>query len=281
MLPSYILSLREGLEAALIIGIVLGALHQMHRRDLVAAIWAGAGSAALLSLLTAILLTRLGLELKDPAEAIFEGITMLLAAGILTWMIFWMSQRARSMKAELESGVQRASQTGKWSLFGLAFIAVLREGVELALFLTAATFSSSASQTILGALLGLGTAILLGWSFFATTVRLDLRRFFQVTGFLLVLFAAGLVARGVGELVLVGWIPALIKHIWDLGGVVSADSVLGQTLGALFGYSASPSLMQVLAYAAYFGTVLLGLWAAGRRRHPEPVPASTLEGEST
>ncbi len=84
--------------------------------------------------------------MKDPAEAIFEGITMLLAAGILTWMIFWMSQRARNMKAELESSVQRASQAGKWSLFGLAFIAVLREGVELALFLTAATFSSSAPR---------------------------------------------------------------------------------------------------------------------------------------
>ncbi len=274
MLPSYILSLREGLEAALVIGIVLGALRQMQRRDLTSAIWAGAGSAALLSLLTAILLTRLGLELKDPAEAIFEGLTMLLAAGILTWMIFWMSQRSRSMKAELESGVLRASQGGKRSLFGLAFIAVLREGVELALFLTAATFSSSAVQTLLGALLGLGTAVLLGWSFFATTVRLDLRRFFQVTGFLLLLFAAGLVARAVGELVLVGWLPALIGHVWDMGGVISADSVTGQTLGALFGYSPDPALMQVLAYAAYVGTVLLGLWAGGRRRRLATVAAS-------
>jgi high-affinity iron transporter len=86
------------------------------------------------------------------------------------------------------------------------------------------------------------------------------------------------VARGVGELVLVGWIPALIEHVWDLGGVVSAESVLGQTLGALFGYSARPSLMQVLAYAAYFGAVLLGLRAAGRRRHPEPVASSPQGG---
>jgi high-affinity iron transporter len=277
MLPSYILSLREGLEAALIIGIALGALRQMHHRDLGSTIWAGAGSAALLSLLTAILLTRFGLDLKDPAEAIFEGITMLLAAAILTWMIFWMSRRARNMKAGLESGVQRASQAGRWSLFGLAFFAVLREGVELALFLTAATFSSSARQTILGAVLGLGTAILLGWSFFASTVRLDLRRFFQVTGFLLLLFAAGLVGRGVGELVEVGWMPALIPQVWDLGGVISGESVLGQTLGALFGYSPDPSLMQVLAYFAYFVTVLLGLWAANRKRQAEPV-ASSLHG---
>jgi high-affinity iron transporter len=271
MFPSYILSLREGLEAALVIGIILSALRQMLRRDLASAIWAGAGTAALLSLLTATLLTRLGLELKDPAEAIFEGITMLLAAGILTWMIFWMSRRGRNMKTGLESGVKRASQNGKWSLFGLAFIAVLREGVELALFLTAATFSSSAHLTILGAILGLGTAILLGWSFFATTVRLDLRRFFQVTGLLLLLFAAGLVARAVGELVLAGWLPALIEHVWDMAGVVSADSVPGQIFGALFGYNPNPALMQVLAYAAYCGSVLLGLRAANRKRDTEPV----------
>jgi high-affinity iron transporter len=274
MLPSYILSLREGLEAALIIGIVLGALRQMHRHDLGSAIWAGAGSAGLISLLTAILLTRLGLDLKDPAEAIFEGITMLLAAAILTWMIFWMSRRARTMKADIESGVQRATQSGKWSLFGLAFVAVLREGVELALFLTAATFSSSAAQTILGAMLGLGTAILLGWSFFASTVRLDLRRFFQVTGFLLLLFSAGLVGRGVGEFVVAGWMPALIQHVWDLGGVISGESILGQTLGALFGYSPDPSLMQVLAYAAYVSTVLLGMLAANRKRPAETVKTS-------
>jgi len=278
MLPSYILSLREGLEAALIIGIVLGALRQMHRRELASAIWAGAGSAALLSLVSAILLTRLGLELKDPAEAIFEGLTMLFAAAILTWMIFWMRERAGNMKSELESGVQRASQSGVWSLFGLAFFAVLREGVELALFLSAATFSSSALQTILGALLGLGTAILLGWSFFATTVRLDLRRFFQVTGFLLLLFSARLVARGVGEMVKVGWIPGLIEHVWDLERVISAESVLGQTLGALFGYSTSPSLMQALAYFSYFLVVLFGLRAAGRRKSTEPTASSPQGG---
>jgi high-affinity iron transporter len=273
MISSFILSIREGLEAALVIGIVLGALRQMHRQDLVSSIWAGAGIATLLSLLTAIVLTRLGLDLKDPAEAIFEGMTMVLAAGILTWMIFWMNLRARNMKSDLESGVLRASMTGKWSLFGLAFIAVLREGVELALFLTAAAFSSGAIQTILGSFLGLGLSILLAWLFFATSVRLDLRRFFRVTGFLLLLFAAGLVARAVGELVLVGWIPAIINHVWDLGGVISTDSVLGQTLGALFGYSASPSLVQVLFYLGYFGVVLSGLAAAGR--------ASSLNGRQS
>jgi high-affinity iron transporter len=272
MLSSYILSLREGLEAALIIGIVLGALRQTRRRDLAAFVWLGAGSAALLSLLTAVLLTRLGLELKDPGEAIFEGLTMLLAAGILTWMIFWMSQRARNLKASLESGVQRASQAGKWSLFGLAFVAVLREGIELALFLTASVFSSSAQQTLLGASLGLGTAILLGWSLFATTVRLDLRRFFAVTGFLLILFAAGLVARGVYELNIAGWIPSVIGHVWNTGSILSEKSVAGEILSALFGYNPSPSLTEALAYALYCGTVLLGLRWAGKRFAPAAQP---------
>jgi len=265
MLPSYILSLREGLEASLIIGIVLGALRQMQRRDLAASVWLGAGIAALVSLTTAILLIRLGLEMKDPGEAIFEAITMLLAAGILTWMIFWMSQRTRDLKNCLEAGVQRASLTGKWSLFGLAFIAVLREGVELALFLTAAVFNSNAHLTWLGALLGLGTAVLLGWLLFATTIRVDLRRFFQGTGLLLILFAAGLVAHSIHEFNELGWIPSVIEHVWNLNPILSDQSVFGQVLAALFGYNGSPSLTEALAYALYFGVVFLGLrWASTR-----------------
>ncbi len=265
MLSSYILSVREGLEAALILGIVLGALRQTRHTDLYSSVWLGAGSAALLSLITAILLTRLGLELKDPAEAIFEAITMLLAAGILTWMIFWMSQRARNLKSQLESGVQKASQGGKWSLFGLAFISVLREGVELALFLTAAVFSSDTRQTVLGGLLGLGTAALLGWLLFATTLRMNLQRFFQVTGILLIFFAAGLVAHGLHALNELGWVPPVIEHVWNLNPVLNDQSTLGQLLGALFGYNGSPSLTEVLAYAAYFGIVALGLQWAGSR----------------
>lgn len=265
MLSSIILSLREGLEAALVLGIVLVALRKMGRRDLSASVWLGAGSAALVSLFTAILLTQLGLELKDPAEAIFEAITMLLAAGLLTWMIFWMNQRARSIKNELESGVQKASLGGKWSLFGLAFLAVLREGVELALFLTAAAFSSGARQTVIGAVFGLGLAALLGWTLFATTLRLDLRRFFQLTGILLIFFAAGLVAHSLHEFNELGWVPPVIGHVWNLNPVLDDQSTLGQVLATLFGYSGSPSLTQVLAYMLYFVGVVLGLKGAASR----------------
>jgi high-affinity iron transporter len=278
MLPSYILSLREGLEAALVIGIVLGALRKIHtggsNRSLTAAVWAGTISALVICIAVAIGLNALGLSLEDPAEAIFEGLTMLVAAGILTWMIFWMSRQARFMRTDLESGVQRATKSGARGLFLLAFVAVLREGVELALFLTAAALASGDRQTLIGALLGLASAILLGIVIFATSVRLDLRRFFLGTGILLILFAAGLVARGVGELVEVGWLPAIIEHLWDLGHFVSEESFLGQTLGALFGYSPSPSLMQALAYAAYCGAVLLGLRAAGVRSAQETAQAN-------
>ncbi|HEY5903416.1 MAG TPA: FTR1 family protein [Anaerolineales bacterium] len=272
MLPSYLLSLREGIEAALIIGIVLGALRQIRRTDLSPALWWGVIAASGVSLLAAILLTVLGLELEGPAEPIYEGATMLLAAGILTWMIFWMSQQARTLKSELEEGVHRAAGSAGWrAIFGLAFVAVVREGIELALFLTASVFATNTLQTSIGAALGLGTAILLGWSIFATTVRLDLRRFFQVTGFLLVLFAAGLVAHGVHEFNEVGLIPAVIEHIWDANAFLPAASILGQFMKALFGYNPTPSLTEMLAYFAYMAAVFTALRSSQRKS----VPAAT------
>jgi high-affinity iron transporter len=253
MLASYLLSLREGIEAALIVGIVLGALRQIRREDLKPIVWLGVLSAAGISLVTAILLNLLGLSLEGAAEPIFEALTMILAAILLTWMIFWMSRVGRTLKGRLEADVQRAAHIrSKRALFLVAFVAVLREGVELALFLTATLFASDAAQTIVGTFLGLSTAILLGWSLFATTVRLDLRRFFQVTGVLLILFAAGLVAHAVHELNEVGWIPAIIEHVWDMNHILNEKSLLGQFLTALFGYNGNPSLTEVFAYFLYF-----------------------------
>lgn len=266
MLPSYLLSLREGIEAALIIGIVLGALRQMRRTDLSSAVWIGVISASALSVLAGVLLAILGLGFEGQAEQIFEGITMLLAAAVLTWMIFWMSRQARNIKGELESGVHKAAfEGGKRGLFALAFLAVLREGIELALFLVASVFASDVQGTLIGAFLGLGTAILLGWSLFATTVRLDLRRFFQVTGFLLILFAAGLVAHGVHEFNEAGLIPSVIEHVWDVNPILDENTTLGSMLKALFGYNGNPSLTEVLAYFAYFVAIFFGLRLFDRR----------------
>jgi len=272
MLPSFLLSLREGIEAALIIGIVLGALRQMRRTELIPAAWLGTLSASAISLLAAVLLTNLGLSFEGAAEQIFEGVAMILAAALLTWMIFWMNRIGRTLKSEIESEVHRAAAaTGKRAIFLVAFIAILREGIELALFLTASVFATDAVQTIVGAILGLGTAILLGWSIFAAILRLDLRRFFQVTGILLILFAAGLVAHGVHEFNEVGWIPALIEHVWDVNAIVDEKSTFGLLLKALFGYNGNPSLTEVLAYIAYFIAVFIGLRLANK---PKPVTAN-------
>jgi high-affinity iron transporter len=279
MLSTYLLSLREGLEAALIIGILLGALSKIRRTDLSPTLWLGTMSAIGVSILTAILLTTFGMSLKDPAEAIFEGITMIIAAGILTWMIFWMSKQARFLKSELEAGVNKAvASAGKSPVFWLAFIAVVREGIELALFITAAFFAGNQSgitsdiiQTLVGTILGVGTAALLSWTLFASTVRLDLRRFFQVTGFLLILFAAGLIAHGVHEFNEVGWIPSVIEHVWNLDAVISETSLLGQLLKTLFGYSSSPSLTEMIAYFTYLAVVIV-LW----RRDTTPIKATAM-----
>jgi high-affinity iron transporter len=267
MLPTYLLSLREGLEAALIIGIVLGALAKIRRTDLSPAVWLGTLSAVVVSIITAVLLTSFGMSLEEEAEEIFEGVTMLIAAGILTWMIFWMSKQARFLKSELEAGInQAATTTGKRAVFSLAFLAVVREGIELALFITAAFFigntsevSNNITQTLAGTILGLGTAVLLGYTLFATTVRLDLKKFFQVTGFLLILFAAGLVAHGVHEFNEVGWVPPVIEHIWDVNAILDENSVAGQLLKTLFGYNGNPSLTEMIAYFGYL-VVILSLW---------------------
>lgn len=272
MLPAYLLSLREGIEAALIIGIVLGALRQMRRTELISAVWAGTLAAVALSILGGVLLTMLGLSFEGAGEKIFEGVTMLLAAALLTWMIFWMSRTARTLKSDLEADIHKAAfSTGRHAVFFVAFIAILREGIELALFLTASVFATDAVQTLIGAILGLGTAILLGWSIFAAIIRLDLRRFFQVTGVLLILFAAGLVAYGVHEFNEVGWIPSVIEHVWDVNAFVNEDSTFGLLLKALFGYNGNPSLTEVLAYAVYFVAISFGLRLANK---PKPITAN-------
>ncbi len=266
MLASYLLALREGLEAALIIGIVLGALRKLQRNDLAPTVWAGVLSAVIVSLVAGLGLYMIGVELEGQAEEIFEGLTMLLAAGVLTWMIFWMNRQSHNIKADLEHGVSRTvSAADKRGLFWLAFLAVVREGIELALFLTAATFASSAESTVIGALLGLGTAVLLGWTLFATTVRLDLHRFFQVTGVLLILFAAGLVAHGVHELVEAGLLPALIDPVWDVNALIPETSFLGMILKTLFGYNADPTLTEMLAYFGYLIAVVIGLRVINKR----------------
>lgn len=266
MLPSFLLALREGVEAALVVGIVLGVLKKLDRPELKSAVWIGTGLAALASFLVAVILRLIGAELEGPAEPIFEGVTMWVAAGLLTWMIFWMTRQSRAHSRQLQEKVQRTlSQTGRWPVLGLAFLAVFREGLELALFLVATGFADGAMRSLVGALTGLACAVALGWLLFTSTRRLPISSFFRVTNVLLVLFAAGLFATGMAEFNEAGLIPPLVEHLYNLNPLLSENSLPGQLLKALFGYSGAPSLAQVLAYGGFLVAIALGLWLYFRR----------------
>ena len=267
MLASFLLSLREGLEAALIIGIVLGVLLKLKRTDLNAVVWRGVGLAALLSLLAAIALNLLGMEFEGKGEEIFEGVAMLLAAGVLTWMILWMKNHGGTLKSEIEEQTNQAALgKGQKALFALAFLAVFREGIELALFLLAARLTSSPLQTISGALLGLISAGILGWILFTSTMKLSLRNFFGATNILLVIFAAGLVGLGVHEFNEAGVIPAVIEHVWDFNGILSDKSEVGLLLKALVGYNGNPSLTEVGAYISYLAVLVIILMTQKKKQ---------------
>jgi len=260
MIPAFLLALREGLEAALIIGIVLGALRKTQHDGLKSTVWFGAAAAALISIIAAIALYQASISFEGTGEQIFEGITMLLAAAVLTWMIFWMQKQSQNVSGSLTAGVRQAArQNGRRALFLVAFFAVVREGIELALFLTATSFATGARQTMIGALLGLAAVTLLAWALFSSLIKLDLRRFFMVTSISLILFAAGLVAHGVHELNEAGWIPAVIEHVWDINHIINESALGGELLKSLFGYNGNPSLTEIGAYAGYYLVLLAGL----------------------
>lgn len=268
MITSIVLALREGLEAALIIGIVSGALRRTGRTDLNRSLWLGVFSAVIVSAISALILRVVDKELEGVVEQIFEGVTLLLAAGVLTWMIFWMGRESRSMKSKLESNVNKAVLVkGRGGLYFLAFIAVLREGIELALYMTAASLSLSGVQTLIGTAVGLTAAYLLGYLIYSTAIRLNLQRFFQVTGVVLILFAAGLIAHSVAEFNEAGIIPAVISPIWNLNPILSDSSMLGTVFSTLFGYHGNPSLTEALGYGGYV-LVTLVVFVKARNLRP-------------
>ncbi len=261
VLASLLISFREGLEAALIIGIILGYLRKTgSARNKNRFVWIGVFSAILLSIVLAAVLQLIGLELEGQMEEVFEGATMLLAAGVLTWMIFWMRRQSRLTKSSLEHHVREATLAkDHWGLVGVAFISVFREGVETALFLTAAAFAGDGSGTLLGASLGIMAAIIAGYLIYASTSRLNLKQFFNLTSFLLLLFAAGLVAHGVHEFQEAGLLLTIKEHVWDTNAFLNENSPLGELLKTIIGYNGNPSLLEAIAYWGYWTLVLLGM----------------------
>lgn len=260
-ISTLLLSLREGVEMSLIVGIVLAYLGQVGARTAQRWVWSGVGVAALVSLGFLGILNALDREFAGTTEQLFEGSTMLLAATFLTWMILWMARNSRSLKGELHRAVAAALDGGgaAWGLFLLVFFAVVREGVELALLL----FAAPGEGKLLGTTVGLALAVGVGVVIYAFGRRVDLRSFFRVTTILLVLFAAGLVSHAAHELVEAGVLEAIEgPALWSTAGVLSQDDGLGSVLRALFGYSDEPHVIEVVAYVAYLAIA----WALSRTR---------------
>ena len=248
---------REGLEASLIVGIVLAYLAKTENKRYFRIIWLGTAAAVALSvLLGAALFFTIG-ELEGRSEMLFEGFAMLAAVVVLTWMIFWMRKQARNIKHELEEKLQSAIVAG--SAVGLAsvvFFAVLREGWETALFIFAVGESSTPLATGIGALVGLVISISLGVALYMGSRRLNLRQFFTVTGILLIVFAAGLLAHAVQEFQEAGVLPQTVEHVWNTNALISEDSHVGKFLTALFGYNGDPSLLEVFVWFGYLAVAL-------------------------
>jgi high-affinity iron transporter len=248
---------REGLEASLIVGIVLGFLAKTENQRYFRLIWLGTAAAVALSIaLGAALFFSIG-ELEGRAEQIFEGAAMLSAVAVLTWMIFWMRRQAANIKRDLEAKLANAIAAG--SAVGLAsvvFFAVLREGWETALFLFAIGESSTPLATAIGATVGLAISISLGVAIYMGSRRLDLRQFFTVTGILLIVFAAGLLGHAVHEFQEAALLPQTVEHIWNTNALVSENSHFGKFLTALFGYNGDPSALEVGVWLAYLATAL-------------------------
>ena len=271
--------LREGVEAALIISIILAYLAKTGNRRHFSRIFVGAGLATVLSVVLGLVLWVSFGGLKSPYEQIFEGLTMLLAAGVVTWMLFWMRRQAASVKGDLQAAVDRALDDGSaTALAVLAFIAVIREGIETSLFLVgqAASAADGAIWVLVGALAGLGVATLLGVGFYHGSRRLDLGSFFRWTGIALVFIAAGLVSKAVHEFIEIGLITLGTQTLFDLSAILPHDgtNVVGQFLRALFGYTATPEATTFVVWLTYV-VVVLRLYLRPIKRSSAPTPTPT------
>jgi high-affinity iron transporter len=255
---SFVIALREGIEAALIVSIILAYLKQLGASDRARLVWWGTAAAVILSAVVGTAIFVAGAEFEGEAEEIFEGLVTLAAVSVLTWMIFWMRRQGARIRSELHEKVDTALVTGGLALAGLAFFAVLREGVETALFLFAAAQGTAvegsgvapASQ-VLGSLLGLGLAVILGVLLYRGGIRMNLRSFFRVTGLILIVVAAGLFAYSLHELQEAGWLPFLEAHAFDLSASLPDDAGVGAILRGLVGYNADPTWLEVVGWAAY------------------------------
>jgi high-affinity iron transporter len=271
MIAPLLVTLREGLEAALIVGIILAHLARTGNRRRFGAVWTGTALAVLVSLLAgAAVFVTVG-ELEGRPEQIFEGSAMLLAVAMLSYMVVWMRRQASGIGAQLQERLQAVLSSGSGlALMLLAFVVVVREGIETVLFFFAASQTTTPVDSAIGGLLGLAIAGGLGLSIYRGSRWLPLRTFFNVTGGMLLLFAAGLLGHGIHEYQEAGLLPEIVDHVWNVNWLLDENSTLGRFLSALVGYNGSPSLLETLAYLGYLATSFTYYFRTGQRRRGIP-----------
>jgi high-affinity iron transporter len=274
--------LREGVEAALIVSIVLAYLAKTGNQRYFGRIWAGVVAAIGVSVGIGLVLWMTIGGLEEPAEQVFEGLTMLLAAAVVTWMLFWMRRTSANIRGELHAGIDRAlTDGGAWALSILAFTAVIREGIETALFLlgqvTAAADSEvGALSTLVGALIGMVIAIGIGYAFYRGAQVINLRTFFRWTGIALIFIAAGLLSHAVHEFVEIGVITIGTSTAFDVSAVLPHEgegllATIGQLLRAMFGYTSNPEWITLLTWLAYVVVVMFLYLRPIKPAAPKPV----------
>ena len=266
MISSFIITFRETLEAALIIGIILAYLIKTKRQKYNNIVYLAIASAIIASIMGAFLFNSLAGGFTGTAEEIFEGIAMIFASFMITFMILWMLKQ-RHIVIDLHKQVdKKIYEQHKVGLFFLVFISVLREGIETVIFLSAASFAATTGNSLLGALWGIIAAIILGYLMFVGSKKINLKSFFNVTSIILILFAAGLTAHGIHEFQEAKVLPTYIEHVWDINPQVNADGsypVLhedgsaGSILKGLLGYNGNPSLIEVLSYLFYLFLIFI------------------------
>lgn len=281
MLYSFLIILREGFEIALVLAIVLGYLKRTGNTEHFRSVWAGAAAAAALCVGAGAGLELTATKLSGASQEAFEGFTMLLAVGVLTWMVFWMRKQASSLGRELRHQVALALARGSiTALVTLAFIAVLREGLETVLLLFAGASTNQSSSTglfLLGAGAGGAIAASLGYIVYRGSHVLPMRQFFTITGIVVLVIAAGLLSNGIGALQVSGVIENVGARPWDFDSFVSQTTTLGKFLHTLLGYDSAPTWGQIVLYWTYLlGGVLAFVFAPGApRAAQEPGRAST------
>ncbi len=273
MLVAFLIMLREGIEASLIVGIIASYLTQTGRRRYLGAIWAGVAVASVICLAIGVGLSAASAEFPQRQQEAFESGVALVAVVILTSMVFWMKTAARSIKAALHDKVDASMQTSRnaaMALVAMAFFAVGREGLESVFFLLAIFQQSSGYSVPLGAFLGLACAVAVGLLIYWGGVKLDLRRFFRFTGVFILFVAAGLLASGLRSLHEAGVWNGLQQVVADWNGVLPADGALGTVLAGMFGYNDNPTLGEVVIYFAYLIPALILFFMPVRQTAPVP-----------